>query len=237
MSATITRRELLGGGLALAGASLLRPRPTRAAVEDLHLVSALDVARAIRAGQVSTVELTNRILARIAQHNPKLNAIVTLAADAALARARAADQARAKGESWGPFHGVPITIKDTYEVDGLRTTAGLPAYKDHISPRDAVVVARLKRSGAVILGKTNVPPAAADWQSDNPIFGRTNNPWDLSLSPGGSSGGSAAAVAASFAPLALGRPAVSTSEISKSVKRTYCASTASAPAPVPITGR
>jgi len=204
VSTAITRRKLLGGGLALAGASLLRPRPARAAVEDLDFISALDAARAIRAGQVSSVELTNRILARIAQHNPRLNAIVTLTADTALARARAADAAGAKGESWGPFHGVPITIKDTYEVDGVRTTAGLPEYKDHISPRDAVVVARLKRAGAVILGKTNVPPGAADWQSDNPIFGQSNNPWDLTRTPGGSTGGGAGALAAGLSYLEPG---------------------------------
>src|SRR5256885_14911889 len=105
------------------------------------------------------------MLDRIARSNPKINAIVTLAGDAALARARAADEARARGEWWGPFHGVPCTIKDTYEVAGVRTTAGIPALADHIPPRDAAVVERLKRAGAVILGKTNVPVAAADWQS------------------------------------------------------------------------
>ena len=204
MSATLTRRELLGAGLALAGAGLLRPRLVRAAVPDLDFASALDAALAIRAGEVSSVELTNRMLARIARHNPKLNAIVTLTADPALARARAADDARAKGESWGPFHGVPITIKDTYEVNGARTTAGLSVYKDHISPRDAAVVARLKGAGAVILGKTNVPPGAADWQSDNPIFGRSNNPWDLARTPGGSTGGGAAALAAGLSYLEPG---------------------------------
>jgi hypothetical protein len=204
VSATLTRRELLGAGLALAGAGLLRPRLVRAAVPDLDFASALDAALAIRAGDVSSVELTNRMLARIARHNPKLNAIVTLTADPALARARAADDARAKGESWGPFHGVPITIKDTYEVNGARTTAGLSVYKDHISPRDAAVVARLKGAGAVILGKTNVPPGAADWQSDNPIFGRSNNPWDLARTPGGSTGGGAAALAAGLSYLEPG---------------------------------
>src|SRR6266851_5250450 len=110
-----------------------------------------------RTGQISSVELTTRMLARITQHNPRLNAIVTLTEDSALARARAANEARARGEWWGPFHGVPCTIKDTYEVTGVRTTAGMPTLKDHVPPRDAVVVARLKRAGVVILGKTNVP--------------------------------------------------------------------------------
>jgi amidase len=201
VSASLTRRELLAGSLAVAGAALLGAPSGRAAVEDLDFASALDAAHAIRTGAVSSVELTNRMLVRIAQHNPRLNAIVTLTPDSALARARAADEARARGEWWGPFHGVPITIKDTYEVDGVRTTAGIPALKDHVAPRDAVVVARLKHAGAVILGKTNVPVAAADWQSYNPIFGQSNNPWDVTRTPGGSTGGGAAALAAGLSYL------------------------------------
>jgi amidase len=200
----LSRRELLGGGVALAAAALLPARPARAGVGDLDFASALDAAHAIRTGQVSSVELTTRMLARISQHNPKLNAIVTLTPDAALGRARAADEARARGNSWGPFHGVPVTIKDTYEVDGVRTTGGMPSLKDHVSPRDAVVVARLKNAGAVILGKTNVPVAAADWQSYNPVFGQSNNPWDVSRTPGGSTGGGAAALAAGLSYLEPG---------------------------------
>ena len=192
----LSRRELLGGGLTLAAAALLPARSARAAAADLDFASAVDAARAIRNGQISSFELTTRMLARIGQHNARLNAIVTLTPDAALARARAADEARARGEWWGPFHGVPVTIKDTYEVDGVRTTAGMPSLKDNVAPRDAVVVARLKRAGVVILGKTNVPVAAADWQSYNPIFGQSNNPWDLARTPGGSTGGGAAALAA-----------------------------------------
>jgi amidase len=204
MAPRLSRRGFLGGGLALTGAALLPARPSRAAVGDLDFASALDAAHAIRAGQVSSLELTNRMLARIGQHNPRLNAIVTLTVDSALARARAADEARSRGDRWGPFHGVPITIKDTYELDGVRTTAGMPSLKDHVSPRDAVVVARLKRAGAVILGKTNVPVAAADWQSYNPIFGQSNNPWDLARTPGGSTGGGAAALAAGLSFLEPG---------------------------------
>ena len=192
----LTRRSFLGGSLALAGATLLRARAARAAVADLDFASALDAARAIRAGQISSVELTTRMLDRIAQHNPKLNALVTLTADAALARAKAADEARARGEWWGPFHGVPCTVKDTFEVAGVTTTAGSPTLKNHVPPRDAVVVARLKRAGAVILGKTNVPIWASDWQSYNDVFGQSNNPWDPARTPGGSTGGGAAALAA-----------------------------------------
>src|SRR5207245_538004 len=105
-----------------------------------------------------SVELTTRTLDRIARFNPKINAIVTLAGDAALARARAADEARARGEWWGPFHGVPCTVKDTFEVAGVTTTAGLPTLKSHVPARDAVVVARLRRARAVVLGNTPGPP-------------------------------------------------------------------------------
>ncbi|HXA95630.1 MAG TPA: amidase family protein, partial [Candidatus Dormibacteraeota bacterium] len=110
------RRKFLAGGVALASAALLPARAARAAAADLDFASALDAARAIRTGRVSSLELTTRMLERIAQHNPKLNAIVMLSADAALARARAADEAGARREWWGPFHGVPGTIKDTFEV-------------------------------------------------------------------------------------------------------------------------
>jgi amidase len=200
----LSRRELLGGGLALAAAALVPARAARAAAGDLDFASALDAAHAIRTGQVSSVELTTRMLARIGLYNPKLNAIVTLTPDAALARARAADEARARGDWWGPLHGVPVTIKDTYEVEGVRTTAGIPSLKDNISPRNAVVVARLKGAGALILGKTNVPAAAADWQSYNTIFGQSNNPWDVTRTPGGSTGGGAAALAAGLTYLEPG---------------------------------
>jgi amidase len=194
----------LGGGLAFAGATLLAPRVGRAAAADLDFGSALGAARAIRSGQVSSVELTTRMLERIARLNPPLNAIVFLAPDTAMARARAADEARARGEWWGPFHGVPCTVKDTFEVTGLRTTAGSPTLKDHVSPRDAVVVDRLKRAGVVILGKTNVPIWAGDFQSYNAVYGQSNNPWDPTRTPGGSTGGGAAALAAGLTYLEPG---------------------------------
>jgi len=204
LGARLGRRAFLAGGAALAGASLLRARPAAAAVADLDFASAVAAAGAIRRGEVSSVELTTRVLDRIARYNSKLNAIVTLTADAALARARAADGARARGEWWGPFHGVPCTVKDTLEVAGVRTTAGSPAYSNHHPARDAVIVARLRAAGAVLLGKTNVPPLAADWQSTNPIFGTTNNPWDVTRTPGGSTGGGAAALAAGLSFLEPG---------------------------------
>ena len=193
---TLNRRAFLAGGAAVAGASLLRSRPAGAAVADLDFASAVEAARAIRRGDVSSVELVTRVLDRIARYNPKLNAIVTLTADAALERAKAADEARARQQWWGPFHGVPFTIKDTLEVAGVRTTAGSPQYASHVPARDAASVARLRGAGAVLLGKTNVPLLASDWQSYNAVFGASNNPWDVTRTPGGSTGGGAAALAA-----------------------------------------
>ncbi|HEU4366840.1 MAG TPA: amidase [Methylomirabilota bacterium] len=170
----------------------------------LVFASAVDAARAIRLGDISSVELTTLMLERIRRFNPRLNAIVTLTADAALERAKAADEARARGESWGPFHGVPCTIKDTFEVAGVRTTAGAPAFSGHAPIRDAVVVSRLRAAGAVLLGKTNVPLMAGDFQSFNAIFGVSNNPWDVTRTPGGSTGGGAAALAAGLSFLEPG---------------------------------
>jgi amidase len=171
---------------------------------ELDFASALAAARAIRRGDVSSVELTTHLLGRIQQFNPQLNAIVTLTAEAALERARAADAARARGEWWGPFHGIPCTIKDSFETAGVRTTAGAPSFANHVPEADAGVVARLRVAGAVILGKTNAPLLASDVQSYNDIFGTTNNPWDPSRTPGGSSGGEAAALAAGLSYLGVG---------------------------------
>ena len=198
-----TRRSLLAVGLALAGAALAPPRPARAAVPGLDFASALDAARAIRAGQISSVELTSLMLDRIARHNGKLNAIVVLAPDA-VDRARAADQAGARGEWRGPLHGVPCTVKDCFEVAGLVTTAGSPALRGHVPARDAAVVTRLRAAGMVVLGKTNVPMMAGDWQTFNAVYGQTGNPWDAARTPGGSTGGGAAALAAGLSFLEAG---------------------------------
>jgi amidase len=208
------RRSFLAGGLVLLGSTLLFPSSwqafTSAAVtptphqSDLDFASARAAARAIRRGEVSSVELTMRMLERIERLNPQLNAIVTLTPNEALARARAADEAKARDEWWGPFHGVPCTVKDTFETAGVRTTAGAPFLANHIPARDATVVARLRSAGAVILGKTNVPLMAGDWQSYNDVFGTTNNPWDPTRTPGGSTGGGAAALAAGLTYLCVG---------------------------------
>ena len=143
-------------------------------------------------------------LSRIERYNGALNAVCTLDAAGARQRAREADAALARGEVWGALHGVPMTIKDALETAGLRTTGGHPPLAQYIPTKDASAVARLKRAGAILLGKTNVPPLSADYRADNEIFGRTNNPWNLERTPGGSSGGAAAAVAAGLTGFDVG---------------------------------
>jgi len=166
--------------------------------------SATEIAAAIRLRRVSALEMLEVYLARIKKHNPALNAICTLDEQGARARAREADAALARGAPWGPLHGVPMTIKDALETAGVRTTGGYPPLSSHVPKKDATVVARLRAAGAVLIGKTNVPPLSADGRADNPIFGRTNNPWNLERTAGGSTGGGAAAVAAGLSAFDVG---------------------------------
>ena len=166
--------------------------------------SASELAAAIRSRRASAAELVELYLARIARHNPSLNAICTLDSAGAQRRAREADAALSRGEVWGPLHGVPMTIKDALETAGMRTTGGHPPLKDYVPAKDAPAVARLRAAGAILVGKTNVPPLSADYRADNPIFGRTNNPWNLERTPGGSTGGGAAAVAAGLSAFDVG---------------------------------
>jgi amidase len=166
--------------------------------------SAAEQARRIQAREISVRDLVEAQLARIAAHNPRLNAIVTLDAAGALARAREADAALARGQSWGPLHGVPFTLKDCHSTAGMRTTVGSPQFKDYVPSEDGTVAARLKAAGGILLGKTNVPPMLMRAQTDNPIFGCTNNPWNLTRTAGGSSGGSAVAVAAGLCAFDVG---------------------------------
>jgi amidase len=174
-------------------------------VTDLPFRSALDLAAAIRAKRVGARELLEAHIARVERLDPRLNAVVVRDFDAARARADAADAALAGGGTpWGPLHGVPMTVKESFDLAGHPTTWGLPEYRGHRAAEDALAVRRLKAAGAVVFGKTNVPVLLADWQSYNPVYGCTNNPWDLSRSPGGSSGGSAAALAAGLTALELG---------------------------------
>ena len=173
-------------------------------MSNLVFLPAHRLAEMIRDRKVSAIEVLEAHLTQITKHNPKLNAICTLNEDNARARAKQADQALAKGESWGPLHGVPITVKDIFETAGLRTTAGYIPLKDYIPEQDATVVGRLRTAGAVILGKTNMAELAGDFQSTNSLFPGVNNPWNLDYTAGGSSGGSAAAVAAGLSALDIG---------------------------------
>jgi amidase len=143
-------------------------------------------------------------LARIARYSPTLNALVIPNEEQARKQAAKADSAYEHGHWLGPLHGLPLTIKDCIEVAGLRTTAGAKELAENVSTQSAPVAQRVLDAGAVLLGKTNVPPYAGDWQANNPIFGRTNNPWDLTRTPGGSTGGGAAALAAGLTPLEFG---------------------------------
>jgi amidase len=172
-------------------------------IKDYATAGAGEMAAALAARQVSAEELFEAAVARIDAVDGPINAVIVRDFDRAREAAKAADAALARGET-GPLLGVPMTVKEAFNVAGLPTTWGLEASKDWIATEDAVVVTRLKAAGAVILGKTNVPPNLADWQSANPIYGRTNNPHDLTRSPGGSSGGSAAALAAGMVPLEFG---------------------------------
>jgi amidase len=170
----------------------------------LHELSARRLAEAIAGRRVSAVDALAACLARIDARNPALNAVVSLDEAGARAAAVAADAAIAAGElRLGCLHGVPITLKDGHDVAGMRTTAGTPAL-DRIADADGAVAARLRGAGAIVVGHTNVPPWLADYQSANPIFGVTANPWDPARTPGGSSGGAAAALAAGMTPLEIG---------------------------------
>ena len=173
-------------------------------MSELHYATAIELAAKIKAREISAVELLDHFLGRVEKYNPQLNAIIWMDADGARIRAGAADEALAKGEDWGPLHGVPMTVKESFNLAGSPTTFGRPEMEDNVTDGNAVLVDRLLGAGAVIFGKTNVPINLADWQSFNEIYGTTSNPWDLNLTPGGSSGGSAAALAAGLTGLEAG---------------------------------
>ncbi|MGH3280144.1 MAG: amidase family protein [Trebonia sp.] len=172
--------------------------------DDLCFTPAVDLARLLRSGQLSARELLDAFLNRIYRVNPQLNAIVTLAEEQAVAAAAAADEAAARGHALGVLHGLPIAVKDLADTAGIRTTYGSPLFADHVPDADAPHVALLKAAGAVIIGKTNTPEFGAGSQTFNAVFGATRNPWDTRMTPGGSSGGAAAAVAAGLLPFADG---------------------------------
>ena len=171
---------------------------------DPALQSATSLAADLRERRIGCLELLDHFIARVERFNPDLNAIVVFDFERARERAREADAALARGEVWGPLHGLPMTVKDSYDVAGLPTTWGVPELRDNVPATNAVAVERLLAAGAVIFGKTNIPYNLADFQSYNDIYGTTNNPWDLALVPGGSSGGAAAALAAGLTGLEAG---------------------------------
>ncbi|MCY7299943.1 MAG: hypothetical protein LH616_12115 [Ilumatobacteraceae bacterium] len=171
---------------------------------DPTLWSASRQAAAIREGRLGSEELLDLFLARIADVDPQVNAVCTLAVEPARLRCRAADAATERGESWGSLHGLPITIKDAIATKNIRSTGGATALRDHVPTTDAPAVTALKAAGAVVFGKTNLPEWSGDWQSFNEMFGTTNNPWALTHTAGGSSGGAAAAVACGMTSFELG---------------------------------
>jgi amidase len=173
-------------------------------VHELTFLTATELAGLICERRISSEDVLTAHLRQIEAVNPSVNAIVTLNEEQALRKAREADEALAHGNIWGPLHGVPVTIKDVFETEGLRTTSSCKPLASYVPKQDATVVARLRAAGAIILGKTNTPEMAGDEQTNSPVFGRTNNPWNLDRTPGGSSGGSAAAVASGMSPLDIG---------------------------------
>lgn len=171
---------------------------------EICFLTATELSRLIRTRELSANEVLEAHLAQIDRLNPKVNAIVTLVADRARKQARAADRALAAGNEVGPLHGLPIAHKDLVWTRGIRTTFGSPAYRDFVPTQDALIVERLKRAGAITMGKTNTPEFGAGSQTFNPVFGETRNPYDTSRTCGGSSGGAAVALACGMQPLADG---------------------------------
>ncbi|HXH84087.1 MAG TPA: amidase family protein, partial [Candidatus Tectomicrobia bacterium] len=174
------------------------------ATRDLTFVPAVELLRLYRARRVSPLEVMQAALARVDAVNPRVNAVVTLARDSALAEARRATQRLRRGTTLPPLFGVPVGIKDLTVTRGLRTTFGSKLFADHVPDEDALIVHRLRAAGAIVLGKTNTPEFGFGPNTTNAVFGPTRNPWDLSRTSGGSSGGSAAALATGMCPLATG---------------------------------
>jgi amidase len=195
------------------------PRPNKELpMDQLHYKPATELASLIRRRRVSALELLDHFLTRIEKFNPRLNAIIWMDREKARKRAKAADAALKKGKRLGPLHGVPMTIKESFQVAGSPTTWGAPAMKDNVTESTAVLAQRMIDAGVTLFGKSNVPVMLADWQSYNSIYGTTNNPWDVSRTPGGSSGGSSAALAAGLTGIEAG------SDIGSSIRNPahYC---------------
>lgn len=191
----------LGSGAFLASA---RAATASTGGFDTSFGTATEALAALRRGAISSRELTEHLFARIRKHNGRINAFITLLEEQALAHARQADEARARKRATGALHGLPVLIKDAFQTAGIRTTSGSTTMSSYVPDQDAIVVARLKEAGAIVIGKTNTPEFAGDLQTYNDVAGTTNNPWDLTRTPGGSTGGGAAALAAGFGFLEVG---------------------------------
>ena len=190
--------------------------------DDILVAPATDAARMLRRGELSSRELTELLLGRIDGVDPRVHAVVELRREAALAEAAAADRATARGGDLGPLHGVPMTVKESFNVAGLHTTWGNPAFKDHVADADATVVRRLRQAGAIVVGKTNVAAMLGDFgQTANELYGVTSNPWDTTRTPGGSTGGAAAALAAGMTFLEYGSDLVGSVRIPASFCGVY----------------
>src|SRR5215831_15387433 len=190
MNENLTRREVLFG---MAAVPLFQGTLNSQATPSICFTSALEMARLIRTKKLSAREALAAHLKQIELVNPKVNAIVTLASETAAADAAKADEMQARKESLGPLHGLPVAHKDLLETRGIRTTYGSPLYKDYIPTEDDLVVERMRRAGAILIGKTNTPEFGAGSQTFNTVFGATRNPYDLTKTCGGSSGGAAVA--------------------------------------------
>jgi amidase len=175
-----------------------------ASMNDLLFSSASALAAAIRHKETSSLEVVDAHLSHIERANPALNAVVLVLADEARAAAREADAAVARGDALGPFHGVPMTVKDAWEVKGVPSTGGTLGRAGYLPQRDATVIDRMRRAGAIPIGMTNLPELSMAYESDNLVHGRTNNPYDVTRTPGGSGGGGAAAIAAGMSPIEIG---------------------------------
>src|SRR5579864_2859343 len=195
----ITRRQA-GQILGAAAATPL----LAADAPDICFLTAVEMAALIRRGKLSARETMAAHLKQIERINPKVNAIITLVAEQALENARKADEAQARGTALGQLHGLPVAHKDLVETGGIRTTFGSPLFKDHVPTEDAILVERIKRAGAIAVGKTNTPEFGAGSQTFNPVFGATRNPYDLRKTCGGSTGGGAVALACGMLPIADG---------------------------------
>jgi amidase len=203
-----SRRSFLKSAATAAVAAPFIARLPRADAQtkkfDPNFGSAAQAMRAMQGGVISSREQTQHVFDRIKKYNPKINAFITLVEDRAMEQARKADDLRAAKKATGKLHGLPVLVKDSFATAGIKTTSGSKMFENYVPKEDAVVAARLKAAGAIIVGKTNLPEFAGDWQSYNQIAGATNNPWDVTRTPGGSTGGGAAALAAGLGFLEIG---------------------------------